>query len=145
MLGLFFACCLVVLFRVWNGWGDDVLTVMISIKWMRYRDCRLFWFMKMNEMMIWLVVLIFEKWMRVSWIDCYVFFYETNVVIMLLTGMIFFKLNEINLFLPGMIFENFEWGNFVFDWYDFWKNEWGNYVLILLRKMQQSTILFKTF
>ena len=33
---------------VWNGCGDDVLTVMISITWMRYRDCRLLQFLR-NE------------------------------------------------------------------------------------------------
>ena len=40
------------------------------------------------------------------------------------------KLNEAIMFLPAMIFE---------------KIEWGNYVLILLIKMQQSTILKNTF
>ena len=31
----FFVCCLVVPFWVWHGRGDDVLTVVIFIKWMR--------------------------------------------------------------------------------------------------------------
>jgi hypothetical protein len=43
---VFFVCCLVVPFWVWNGWGDDVLTVVI------------FFYGWGNR---WLVVMIYEN------------------------------------------------------------------------------------
>ena len=57
----------------------------------------------------------------------------------------FWKIEWGNSVFDWYDFWKIEWGNYVFDWYDFWKIEWGNYVLILLRKMQQPTMLIKAF
>ena len=72
-------------------------------------------------------------------------FYDMDEVIMLLTSMVL-KNEWGNYALTATVWcWKIEWGNYVFACYDFWKIEWGNYVLILLIKMQQSTILKKTF